>query len=151
MDNLRESRERDFYRDTASPNLAVAKPLRFSHYPCRPNGRMKIKKIDNSQPTYFFQYLTRPQMDKKNSHKGVTESLSISGSKHFFSTTFWLLFIFHYIFLVRSRVIYEQKFKFRKRCFYNLVSDLLKSGLCVHKAKDLKKTKKIFGGFLGQN
>jgi hypothetical protein len=28
MDNLRESRERDFYRDTAPPNLAVAKPLR---------------------------------------------------------------------------------------------------------------------------
>jgi hypothetical protein len=28
MDNLRESRERYFYRDTAPPNLAVAKPLR---------------------------------------------------------------------------------------------------------------------------
>ena len=76
MDNLRESSERDFYRDTTSPNLAVAKPFRFSNYPCRPNGRMKIKKKDKSQPTYFFQYLTRPQMDKQKST--IQEELNLS-------------------------------------------------------------------------
>ena len=87
MDNFKGSRERDFYRDTASPNLAVAKALRFSHYPCRPV--LKNTKKENRQKItniFFSNIYQGIKIDntKKISHTGETESLSVSGSKHFF-------------------------------------------------------------------
>ena len=59
----------------------------------------------------------------------------------------------------------NKKKLFRENCFENVVSDVKKNGLCVHKTtfrkkcknkiklnlKKTMKTLKIFGGFWGQN
>jgi len=65
MENLKESRERDFYRDTASPNLSVEKALGFSHYPCRPVLQNKTKENRQEITNKFVQYFTRPQDGQK--------------------------------------------------------------------------------------